>query len=180
MESPGFCSPWPFTPSPEKSGSFLFTQQAPRLLLLPLQMLFFFLCFLYKDFRIWTLYLSMVFCCLFVCLFWTLTCTKKFWVWPVLVHTCIQLKHVSWNLAICSLSTMYLDLSTVFLFEEKCLSGDPMYWFPIRDQQPRTQCILAFYHSPWISARECLKALCTSPCHPEAPRCHGAVCWRGV
>ena len=87
------------------------------------------------------------------CKLWLLSALRKFEWDPVSVCTRIQLKHVSWNLALCSLLlVMYLDLSSFswFNLKEERLSGDPVCWFPVRDQQSRTQCILAIHRLPWF------------------------------
>lgn len=114
------------------------------------------------------------------CKLWLLSVLRKFEWDPVSVHTRIQLKHVSWNLVLCSLLlVMYLDLSGFSWFNLKeRLSGEPVCWFPIRDQQSRAQCILAIHRLPWFMY--VFKPLSPSPCYTEALPRNSAVCGRGL
>lgn len=138
---------------PEKLASFLFTPRPPPSLASSSNASY----TLSRKTCIWGQ-------CFFVCFVF------KFEWDPAFMLPHMQWKHVvSWNLALCSLqSMMYLDLFSFFLLnlKEKCLSGDPVYWFPIRDQQSRTQCVLA------VALDLCLgmfKALSPSACDHGGP-----------
>ena len=67
----------------------------------------------------------------------------------------------------------------LFNLKEKCLSGDPVYWFPLRDQQSRRQCVLAVRCLCWIHVCKGL-SLCRPVPAVQRPLLLTAVCGRGL
>lgn len=66
----------------------------------------------------------------------------------------------------------------LFNLKEKCLSGDPMCWFPLRGQQSRRQCVLAVHRLCWICVCQG-SSLCRPPLLYRG-RLLTAVCGRGL
>lgn len=126
--------------SPETLGSFLCRQQDYHLHLLLFHTLFFFLSSSFtKTFRMYTFYPPTIFFKL-----WFLSVPRIFGLRPsVCALASTHMKQISLNPSLTIVTIHDILWSVLFFFffpcKEKCVSGDPVYWFPIRDQQSRKE-----------------------------------------
>lgn len=137
-----------------KWDSLLFSVSRTTPLLVSFSHAVFFLSsFFTKTFKIYALHPSTLFKALiFICTKKFLNCSHVF----ALTRIHIKVKWISLKLSL-NISTILCSNFFLFHLKEICLPTNPVYWFPIRNQQSREQCLLDIHSLSWIYECECLK-----------------------